>query len=249
VTRRAWLFLLPVLLLPGVSRAQPGPAPVAPTAEAPAAEPGAAAAIACPARGVPAVVVAVQDRPPRILPPVPARALRAQAGGPTDSAFPHHLGLTVFSVESRSEITVRTQASEAGACALPAEVRLALVQTEHSIRLAREVPPGSCLAAEVLAHERRHAEVNRRTLRDTARELRATARAWAMRAEKRAADAGSAAAALQDDLAQASEPVLEKLRAARERAHAAIDRPAEYDRLSRVCPEDQRRLRAALRGA
>jgi len=103
---------------------------------------------------MPVVQVAVQDRPPRILPPIPARALRAQAGGAVDGAFPHHLGLTVFSVESRSEITVRTQATEAGACALPAEVRLALVQTEHTIRLAREVPPGSCLAGEVLARHK-----------------------------------------------------------------------------------------------
>jgi hypothetical protein len=242
VTRRVRLFLLPLLLLPGVSAAQQGETPAAP-AEA------MTAAVACPPRGAPVVQVEVQDRAPRILPPIPARALRAQAGGAVDGTFPHHLGLTVFSVESRSEITVRTQATEAGACALPAEVRLALVQTEHTIRLAREVPPGSCLAGEVLAHERRHAEVNRRTLRDAAPDLRATARAWAVRAEKRAADAGSAAAALQDELAQAIEPVLERLRAARERAHAAIDRPAEYERLSRVCPEDQRRLRAALRGA
>jgi hypothetical protein len=213
--------------------------------------PGAAAAQSaapCPPRGTPVVLVEVQDRAPRVLPPLPARALRVQAGGPPDGNFPHHLGLTVFSVESRSEITVRTQANEGDACAVPAEVRLMLVQTEHSIRLAREVPAGSCLANEVLAHERRHAEVNRRTLRDAARDLRATARAWSARAERHAADAGQAAIALQDELAAAIEPVLERLRAARERGHATIDTPAEYERLSRVCPEDQRRLRAALRG-
>ena len=94
------------------------------------------------------MTVEVQDRAPRILPPVPARALRAQAGGAVDGAFPHHLGLTVFSVESRSEITVRTQATEAGACALPAEVRLSLVQTEHTH------PPGAGGAARQLPGRR-----------------------------------------------------------------------------------------------
>jgi hypothetical protein len=152
-------------------------------------------------------------------------------------------------VEWRSEITVRSRGPQGGpVCAVPTEIRLRLLHAEHSIRLARELPRNGCLANEVLAHERRHVEVNRRTLREAAAELRNVARAWAARAEVRAPDVNAAATALQDELSRAVEPVLEKLRAAREAGHAAIDTTEEYRRLGRVCPEDQRRLRAALRG-
>jgi hypothetical protein len=217
-------------LLPGLAAAQ-----------APAIE------IACPPRGQPVVSVELIDPEPRVLPPLPAERLRIEADGEADGPFPHHLGLTVSRVEWRSEITVRSRGPVGGpVCALPAEVRLRLVHAEHSIRLAREVPPGGCLAGEVLAHERRHAEVNRRTLREAAVELRRVARGWAGRAEQRAPDLNTAATELQDDLSRAVEPVLERLRSAREAGHAAIDTPEEYGRISRVCPEDQRRLRAAL---
>jgi hypothetical protein len=191
--------------------------------------------------------VELVDPEPRVLPPLPAGRLRDEAGGAADGPFPHHLGLTLSRVEWRSEITVRSRGPEGGpVCALPAEVRLRLVHAEHSIRLAREVPLGGCLAGEVLAHERRHAELNRRTLRDAASELRSVARNWAARAEHRARDLNTAATALQDDLSRAVEPVLERLRSAREAGHAAIDTPEEYGRISRICPEDQQRLRAAL---
>jgi hypothetical protein len=184
-----------------------------------------------------------------VLPPVSAGALRAETGAPHDGSFPHHLGLTLSRVEWRSEITVRSRGPQGGpVCGVPAEVRLRLVQAEHTIRLARELPRGGCLANEVMAHERRHVEVNRRTLREAAAELRSVARAWMARAEARAADVGAAALALQDELGQVLEPVLERLRTARDAAHAAIDSDEEYRRLGRVCPEDQRRLRAALRG-
>ncbi|MGG5810203.1 hypothetical protein [Falsiroseomonas sp. CW058] len=238
--RAALLGLL--LLPPAVAAAQEAPALPPPQ---PVTGP------ACPPRGAPALRVTLQDPEPRLLPPLPAAQLRVQAGGggPEGPGQLHHLGLTLSRVEWRSEITVRSQGPAGGpVCGLPSEVRLSLVHAEHTIRLARELPRDGCLAREVLAHERRHAEVNRRTLRDASEELRATARAWTGRAEVRAADAGQAAIALQDDLARTVEPVLERLRAAREAGHAAIDSAEEYRRLGRICPDDQRRLRASLRG-
>lgn len=188
------------------------------------------------------------DPEPRVLAPVPAARLRMQAGGSEEAGLHlHHLGLTLSRVEWRSEITVRSQGPSGGpVCARPSEVRLRLIHAEHTIRLARELPRDGCLAREVLAHERRHVAVNRRTLREAAEALRATAVAWAARAEARAPDVGAAALALQDELAEAVEPVLARLRAAREAGHAAIDTAEEYQRLGRVCPQDQRRLRAAL---
>jgi hypothetical protein len=221
--------LLALLLLTGPALAQEAPA--------------------CPPRGTPATRVTLQDPEPRILPTIPAAQLRAQAGVPEGHAHLHHLGLTLSRVEWRSEITVRSQGAPGGpVCAVPAEVRLSLVHAEHSIRLAREIPREGCLAREVLEHERRHVEVNRRTLREAAEALRGVARDWAARAETRAADPAAAAAVLQEDLSGAVEPVLARLRAAREEGHARIDTTEEYARLGRVCPGDQRRLRGVLGG-
>lgn len=208
------------------------------------------APVACPPRGAPLVRVTVSDPDPRVLAPVSAEDLRRLADLPEESTpgtVLHHLGLTMSRVEWRSEITVRSQGPDAGpVCGVPSEVRLSLVHAEHSIRLAREIPRGGCLARQVLAHERRHAEVNRRTLRDAADGLRQAARAWAARARAEAPDAGAAALQLQEDLTAAVEPVLARLREAREAGHDAIDTPQEYRRLGRVCPADQRRLSARL---
>jgi len=217
--------LLLLLLLPAAALAQP----------------------ACPPRITPALVVDLSDPEPRILPPVRAGALGASAGGSATGEFPHHLGVTVSRVEWRAELTARGRGPAGGpVCAIPTAIRIGLYHAEHTIQLAREVPRDGCLAREVLAHERRHAELNRRTIRAAAEELRQVARAWAMRAEARAQDVGAAAVLLQDELGQAIEPVLEQLRTAREAGHAQIDTPEEYRRLSRVCPEDQHRLRLAL---
>lgn len=212
--------------------------------------PPSAASVACPPRGTPLVRVAVSDPDPRVLPAVSAELLRRLADVPeetTPGTVLHHLGLTLSRVEWRSEITVRSQGPVAGpVCGVPSEVRLSLVHAEHTIRLAREIPRGGCLAREVLAHERRHAEINRRTLREAADGLRQAARAWATRARAEARDAGAAALQLQEDLTAAVEPVLARLRAAREAGHDAIDTPEEYRRLGQVCPADQRRLNAGL---
>ena len=200
---------------------------------------------ACPPQAGAAIRFELEDPEPRIEPPVPASALAAQ-DGPAPSGH-HHLGLTTSQVAWRTEMSLRLQPRPGGVlCAVPTEMRLRLVHQEHAIRLASELPRGGCLEREVLAHERRHADVNRRTLRDAATELRRTAEAWAMRASTQAGTAEEAGEALQRDLQEAIAPVLAQLRAAREEAHDRIDSEEEYRRLGQVCAEDQRRLQDAL---
>jgi hypothetical protein len=183
--------------------------------------------------------------PEPVVATVPVDALHAATGRPRRDST-HHLGLTTSHVEWRSEITARFLRRGPGACAVPGEVHVVLTHAEHRIRLARELPRGGCLWREVLAHERRHAEVNRRTLRAAAGALRTAATAWASRAEARARDADTAISRLQAGLRRALEPALARMRAERARGHAAIDTPAESRRLGRVCPADQARLRDAL---
>lgn len=206
--------------------------------------PGAALG-ACPPQGGAAIGFELEDPEPRIEPRLPAAELAAR-DGPAPSGH-HHLGLTTSQVAWRTEMSLRLQPRPDGVlCAVPTELRLRLAHQEHAIRLAAEIPHGGCLEREVLAHERRHAEVNRRTLRDAATELRRTAEAWAALASTEARSAEEAGEALQRDLQRAIAPVLAQLRAARDEAHDRIDSPEEYRRLGEVCAEDQRLLREAL---
>ena len=205
-------------------------------AEAPPACPGGAARIR----------LAVTDPEPVHSNELTIDALHGETGQPR-SATLHHLGLTTSRVEWQSEIETRYRSTAGGVCARPAVVALNLVQTEHLVRIAHEIRPGSCLYREVAAHERRHVAVNRRTLHAAAARARAAAEAWAARAEGRGATLDAAMESLQQGLRRAIEPALAAMRRAREASHREIDSLAEYQRLSRVCEGDQRALRAALR--
>lgn len=220
----------------------------------PAAAPrrGGGPAAACPS-AEPRVRLDVEDPEP-VVGAADIDDLHASSGRPR-SAVTHHLGLTSSRIEWRSELTARVAPGvprgrgSAAACAVPEEVTLSLALAEHRVRIAREIPEGGCLWREVLAHERRHVAVNRRVLRDAAARLRAAVRAWAAGAEARAADPDETVAALQRGLRRAAEPVLARMRAEQRAGHRAIDTPAEYRRLSRVCEADQRRLQETLREA
>lgn len=205
-----------------------------------------APAAACPPRGG-SVTVAVEDPAPQVRTDRSAAALRAESGAPWHPAL-QHLGLTVSRVEWRSLVEARIGPVGPGeeACATAAAVTLTLGHAEHVVRVASEVPRDSCLQREVEAHEQRHVEVNRRTLRDAARHLETAARAWIARAEAVGATPDTAFTRLQDSLRDAVEPTLARKRRARAGGHTAIDTPKEYRRLGRVCPADQRLLRARL---
>jgi len=199
---------------------------------------------ACP-DGEPRVSLALVDPPPRLSTDQGVAALHAESGAPR-SATRHQLGLTASRVEWRSEIETRWREGPGGICAAPGRITLQLAQTEHQIRIAREIPRGGCLFRAVEAHERRHAAVNQETLRHAAAEMRRAAEGWAARAEGRGPTVDAAVAALQAGLRESIEPALAAMRRAREAAHAAIDTPDEYLRLSRICAEDQAVLRGRL---
>lgn len=191
------------------------------------------------------VTLALSDPAPTLSADSGTAALHAATGLPQGARL-HHLGLTISRVEWGSEIETRWRQGAGAVCARPARLGLRLAQTEHRIRIAREIPAGGCLWQAVEAHERRHVAVNQATLRRAATAMRQAAEAWAPGAVATGPDAEAAVARLQEGLRQAIEPALAAMRAAREAAHAEIDSPAEYARLSRICPEDQKRLRAAL---
>ena len=211
------------------------------------AAPPAVASPSCPVRA-PRLRFAVVDHPVALLHSQSIDAMHAESGQ-RRTRRRHHLALTTSSVEWQSELNAHVSLPAGGhgqVCAVPAEVVLTLVEAEHQISMAREIPAGSCLYNAVLAHERRHASANKQSLAVAVQSARQAAQAWARRASGFGADAEIAMARLQDGLKRAMAPSLAAMRTARATAHARIDTPAEYRRLASVCPEDQTRLRTAM---
>ncbi len=232
--RRGWAVATFVLLA-GLGAAMPAQA---------------AGASSCPVRA-PRIRLAVLDKPVEVTGTQSIDAMHAESGE-RRTARRHHLALTTSRVEWHSELNAHVSRHHTGrgrVCAVPAEVVLTLVEAAHRISIAAEVPANGCLWQAVLAHERRHAEANRASLAVAARTARAAANAWAERASGHGATEEAAMAQLQAGLRRAIEPSLAAMRAARARAHARIDTPGEYRRLSAVCPADQARLAARLRNA
>lgn len=200
----------------------------------------------------PRVAVALDDPEPSFGRSAGMDVLRAEAaatpGAAPRGALRHHLGATVSRVEWQSEVEARIAPAASGrVCARPERVSLDLRHVEHSVRIARELPRGGCLFRETEAHERRHVAVNRATLRSAAAAVEDAARNWAASAVGRGATDKSAMAALQAGLRRAIAPAIAAMQAARDAAHRDIDRPEEYQRLGRACPDDQRVLRERLR--
>lgn len=229
---------LPAVFLAALVLLAAGPAMAQAPTEAPPACPG----------GTARVRLTVADPEPVVSRELGVDALHGETGELRSETL-HHLGLTTSRVEWYSEIETRYRSGPGGVCARPSEVELALVQTEHTVRIANEIRPGSCLYREVLAHEQRHVAVNRQTLRRAAARARTAAKAWAARSQGRGATLDEAMETLQHGLRRAIEPALASMRDNREAGHRAIDTEAEYHRLSRVCPADQRLLREVLRPA
>lgn len=195
----------------------------------------------------PRVDVALEDPEPTLDLGSGMEALRAEDGAARNAAY-RHLGVTTSRVDWQSEVEARVESSSGRACARPERVSIRLRHAEHSVRVARELPRGGCLFRETEAHERRHVSVNRATLRRTAAEVEAAARNWAASALGRGATEQSALASLQEGLRRAIAPAMDAMQAARDAAHREIDRPEEYQRLGRVCPDEQRALGERARG-
>jgi len=205
---------------------------------------GARAEAECPAT-TPRVEAVLHDPEPTLDLGTGMDALRADA--PRGAGL-RHLGSTTSRVEWQSEIEARVASANGRACARPERVSLAFRHAEFDVRIARELPRGSCLFRETEAHERRHVATNRDTLRRAAADAEAAARRWAASAVGRGATEQSAMAALREDLRRAVAPAFEAMQAARDAAHRAIDRPEEYERLGQVCPDEQKALGERLRG-
>jgi hypothetical protein len=174
------------------------------------------------------VTITLQSSPAPLDTSMDTAALRAL--GQANGMAPSHgqlAGLYVAQFVVSGPIRVATK----GACLEP-EMRLTLRVT-RSIRVASNHPPGSCRYAVALAHEREHEAIDDAMLAQVDRLLGDRLRA--ILAEPNALRAPGAER-LGEALRQGVAPALSAFQAERNRRQLAIDTPAEYARLSRVCP-------------
>lgn len=161
------------------------------------------------------------------------RQLGTMRGRLPDGAFV--LGLT--SVKASSEIfhesaTLRNPITRYE-CLSP-KVTVNLAYQPVTIYIGREFAPGTCAYQEILAHEMRHLNTYFDELPKVERVVRA---AVEKRFNTRPSYAfeGQAKAALERELTNVWIPYLTRELTRVEAKQAAIDTPAEYARLSRVC--------------
>lgn len=198
------------------------------------------AALACPDPLPPAIRITIEDPEPTIDLSRDVAGLHAVTGRPPPSVLAgasNTLGVTSVRMAWRADLDT----AERGGCARPRAVRVVLRHSDHVVRIAREVGK-ACLFDQVMAHEQRHVAVNRAALTGAEAPLRAALGEWWSGAGAASRDV------LRQSLRQVLDRTMEEVVARRDSAHAAIDNPMEYRRMSRVCPADQVRLRAALRG-
>lgn len=132
-------------------------------------------------------------------------------------------------------------AAAGGTCVGFRDGTLALLASV-TIHLAAEIPVGSCLDRETVAHELKHHERGLQLLDAHARDLEARfAEALAEQPFVLAA-AGDAAAAAIGRLRQIMEPARREFDDSYVSAQLALDTPREYQRILDACPGEQQRL-------
>ena len=118
-------------------------------------------------------------------------------------------------------------------CVAP-KINVKLYYSPVVIYIAREIPAGSCAYQEVLTHEMRHMK----TYMDSLPRVEAVVRAaLAQRFENKPlyAPSGTAMSALEHEVDSGWMPYIKAEMAKVEVQQAAIDSPAEYARLGKVC--------------
>ena len=121
-------------------------------------------------------------------------------------------------------------------CAAPASITGKFGFQAMTVAVARELPQGSCIFKEVLAHEMRHVAADLETLAEFAPVARqrmeeAAARGGPVRGVAQA----QVVAALDARLKAAMTAAVNDFSRRRDQRQAAIDTKAEYDRVARAC--------------
>lgn len=160
-----------------------------------------------------------------------------RAPGPAGASQGHILGLTQARYGEQSQISATFQPMGDGTfCAHPRSITVTFGIQQHVVLIARELPPNSCIHAEVMAHEMRHVAVDQALVKEFAPIVR-------RRLEEMLAQLGPVRARSQDQaLGYIRRPVeaalkgtLQEFGRERDSRQALVDTREEYERVSRSC--------------
>jgi hypothetical protein len=154
----------------------------------------------------------------------------------------HHagraLGLYRATVNGRFNAEIAMRWDESEACLWVSSLAIEVEAVDRRIWVIRERRPGTCHYDAVLAHERRHEEVDDAMVEAYAARLRSVlAQEAAALGLVRVApgERDAAQQRLVDALKKAFQAEMRALQAERERRQNAIDTPAEYRRVGAAC--------------
>ena len=165
------------------------------------------------------------------------RALTAMRGAVQGGLSPRKVVLGLTKTELRASVSIGgsllTDRRSGYECIAP-HITVSLYYAQVVVYVGREFKPGTCAYKEVLAHEMRHLNTYRNHLPKVESVVR---NALARRFEARPlyAPVGQARALLEREIDVGWMPYMKQQMAAVEVQQAAIDSPAEYARLSKVC--------------
>jgi hypothetical protein len=205
-----------------------------------ASDAGAAPVAGCPAFDPPEVTVDLRSAPVARDHTRNAADLTAMPGrepDPAGMAGGRVLGLAWVRYGNAQEMTIRLARLPSGAvCAAPAQVRVTFGYEERRVFVARELPEGTCIHAEVLAHEMRHVETDDSLLATYRPRVETRLRSELRRITPvRASGEEEAKARIQAVMSQALNGLLRDFGGERSRLQARIDTLAEYKRVSASC--------------
>lgn len=164
-------------------------------------------------------------------------AIPGRAPGPAGASHGHILGLTHARYGEQSQLGALFQPMADGTyCGAAKSLTVTFGFQERIVYVARELPQGTCIHAEVLNHEMKHVATDEGLLREFGptvrrrleaalsqqRPVRARTREQAMSAVRRPVDA---------TLRQ----LMQEFGAERERRQARVDTAAEYERVTKSC--------------
>lgn len=197
-------------------------------------------AVACPAFKPPSIELDTQQAPVSHDFGKPLAALERLQGNRRTihgGKGSHVLGLAHARLVSRVQFTVSIARLPDGTfCAAPATVRASFGFSESRVLVARELPRGSCIHGEVLAHEMRHVEVDRALLQEYTPKIRAALEETIERiGSVRDRNEKAILAMIKNRIESGMKASFRQFEAAREQRQEQVDTPAEYDRVSRSC--------------
>lgn len=158
------------------------------------------------------------------------------AGAYSDAFY----GLSVADVQYRLRVTtVHGSLFDGTVCVAASAIHVGFGYKERRLHVAAELPEGSCIHREILAHEMQHVAQDEHLLRHFVPDLRRRVQALASRlTPERAGSRAKANRALVGKIEAVLKDAQADLLRLRRVVHGHIDSDAEYRRLGQVCDRE-----------